>query len=453
MFAPAPKEQSSLYNPINFQSSISGEDPITSSEAKNLFASKNGSNVFTNIQSFNSPVALNSGLLVDGTNITNTNLLKLNAAEQVITQDPALSGTNTLVASSFSGTLTANGNTVSKDVACDNLTIRAGKTIIQPTVSAAWNSLQKTRITDLEISGTLKLPTGATVEGITTYSDDLVLLGNSVIVQTNSATETNSLGNTNFNGTIVNFASSINQTNASAISALKNLTVVGNCVLPVFTSPTITSINTTIATKSNSSNPVISDCLTTSWGSGGGVFSSSDTANRETGLYVRMFQAVNSLALFTMGGTNNRFEWRKDTTTLMNLDGNANLNVVGDITGPTISSLTARLAALEGQAILQPSIAGWGHTWGNSDTQRRQSYPFITTTEFYGPLYSQNTITVNPGFRLVLYSSNSFVGVQNNINNTTGTTPLSLFHFAPITFKSVQVYYKNVLVDLPNNAP
>jgi hypothetical protein len=78
MFAPVPKEQSSLYNPINFQSSISGEDPITSSEAKAIFASKNGNNIFTAIQSFNSPVALNSGILVDGLSIFNSNILKLN---------------------------------------------------------------------------------------------------------------------------------------------------------------------------------------------------------------------------------------------------------------------------------------------------------------------------------------------------------------------------------------
>jgi hypothetical protein len=128
MSAPPPKEFSSLYNPINFANSISGKDPITSSEANNLFASKNGNNLFTAIQSFNSPVALNSGLLVDGTTITNTNLLKLNT-EQVITQNPALSGTNTLVASTFSGNLTANSNTVVKDITSDNLTIRAGKQV------------------------------------------------------------------------------------------------------------------------------------------------------------------------------------------------------------------------------------------------------------------------------------------------------------------------------------
>jgi hypothetical protein len=103
MFAPPPKEQSTLYNPVNFANSITGEDNITSSEAKNLFASKNGNDLFTAIQSFNSPVALNSGLLVDGTTISNTNLLKLNT-EQVITQNPALSGTNTLVASRLSRT-------------------------------------------------------------------------------------------------------------------------------------------------------------------------------------------------------------------------------------------------------------------------------------------------------------------------------------------------------------
>jgi hypothetical protein len=82
MFAPAPKEKSNFYNPVNFSSSILGEDPITSSEAKSLFVSKNGSNIFTNVQSFNSPVALNQGLSIDGTSISNTNLLKLNAAEQ-----------------------------------------------------------------------------------------------------------------------------------------------------------------------------------------------------------------------------------------------------------------------------------------------------------------------------------------------------------------------------------
>jgi hypothetical protein len=394
----------------------------------------------------------------------------------------------------------------------------------------------------LEISGTLKLPSGATVEGITTYSDDLVLTGNSVIVQTNSATETNSLGNTNFNGTLVNLASSINQTNASATSALKNLTVVGTCVFPTITSPsietltnsitalsdqkanlvgnmelqststtnyymdwhsknsnsdydcriavddalvpnttgtsglrfigsnlnlssnlsvsgnitgpTISAINTSIETKLNAFNPVLTGgCLITPSGGGGGVFSSSDTANRETGLYFRMFQGIKNRAFFVIGGTKNQYEWRRDTTTLMNLDGNANLSVVGNITSPTITSLTERLVALEGQSVIQPSIAGWGHTWGNSDTQRRQSHPIVSTTAFYGPLNSQNTTTVNPGLRIILYPSNSFTGVQNNIDNTEGTSPLSFFYFNHITFRSVQVYYKNVLVDLPNNAP
>jgi hypothetical protein len=445
MFASAPKEVSSLYNPINFQSSISGEDPITSSEAKNLFAAKNSSNVFTNIQSFNNPVALNSGLLVDGTSISNsTLLLKLNT-EQVITQNPALSGTNALVASTFSGTLTANGNSVSKDVACDNLTIRAGKTIIQPTVSTAWNSLQRTRITDLEISGTLKLPAGATVEGITTYSDDLVLTGNSVIVQTNSATETNSLGNTNFNGTLVNVASSINQTNASATSALKNLTVVGACVLPTITSPSIDSLNSSITTlttslagKANINGSMeLQSNLSTSTNYFMDWHARNSTVDFDCRLQVQDAQIANST---TNGTSALQF-------TGSNFNCNSSLSVSGNISGTTITAITARLAALEGN---RPSTAGFLLTWGNSSTQRRQSYPIVSSSAFYAPLVSSNCVIANAGFNLILYEGDAYTGSITYLDNTNGTQPLTLNNIAHRTYRAIEVFYKGVSINLPN---
>jgi hypothetical protein len=295
-------------------------------------------------------------LLIDGTTITNTNLLKLNAAEQVISQNPALSGTNTLVRTTFSGTLTANGNTVVKDITADNLTIRAGKTIIQPTVSAAWNSLQKTRITDLEISGTLKLPSGATVEGITTYRDDLVLTRNSIIVQTNSATETNSLGNTNFNGTIVNLASSINQTNASATSALKNLTVVGTCVLPTMTSPSIDSLNSSITTLTTSlaGKANLNGSMELTPNGAVNYFIDWHARNSNSDFDCR-FQVQDAQAPNTTGTSGLQFQGSS-----LNLL--SNLSVSGNITGTTITSLLARISALEG---IRPSTAGFLPKEGN----------------------------------------------------------------------------------------
>jgi hypothetical protein len=300
MFAPAPKEVSSLYNPINFANSM-GEDPITSSEAKDLFAKKDRTNIFTSPQTFSA-----------------------------------------------------------------NLTV----------------------------------------------------------------------------------ASSIEQTNASATSALKNLTVVGNCVLPVFTSPSLTAINTNINTKLNASNPVLTNgCLVVPSGASGGVYVSTDTANKDTGLYVRLLQTVSSLALFIMGGTNNRFEWRKETTTLMNLDGNANLNVVGNITGPTIAALTARLAALEA---IRPSTAGYLLTWGNSSTQRRQSYPIVSSSAFYAPLVSSNTAIINQGFYCILYEGDQYTGGITHLDNTLGTAPLIFNTVLHRTYRAIEVFYKGEVINLPN---
>ncbi|KAJ1384323.1 hypothetical protein B484DRAFT_440531, partial [Ochromonadaceae sp. CCMP2298] len=172
-----------------------------------------------------------------------------------------------------------------------------------------------------------------------------------------------------------------------------NLNVIGN-----ITGPTITSINTSIATKLNTINPVITGGLTTTSGSSGGIFSSSDTANRETGLYVRMFQAANNRAIFVIGGSGNQFEWRKDTTILMNLDENANLSVGGNITLSGASSiisqtrLTGATNSLGGTIFTdQLTLSG-----GTSRIVQQESFTGINSlgkTDFTGDIRMTGTTT------------------------------------------------------------
>jgi hypothetical protein len=293
----------------------------------------------------------------------------------------------------------------------------------------------------LEISGTLKLPSGATVEGITTYSDDLVLTGNSVIVQTNSTTETNSLGNTNFNGTIVNLASSINQTNASATSALKNLTVVGACVLPTITSPSIDSLNSSITT------------LTTSLAGKANLNGAMELTSTPTVNYFIDWHARNSTTDFDcrLQVLDAQTPNTNGTSTLQftgsNLNLNSNLSVSGNITGTTITALLARISALEG---IRPSTAGFLLTWESSSTQRRQSYPIVSSSAFYGPIISANTVIANAGFNLILYEGDAYTGGITYLDNTNGTQPLTLNNIAHRTYRAIEVFYKGVSVNLPN---
>jgi hypothetical protein len=133
----------------------------------------------------------------------------------------------------------------------------------------------------------------------------------------------------------------------------------------------------------------------------------------------------------------------------MNLDGNANLSVVGNITGPTITSLTARIAALEA-AVLRPSTAGYLLTWGNSSTQRRQSYPIVSSSAFYAPLVSANTAIVNQGFYIILYEGDAYTGGITYLDNTNGTAPLVMNTVLHRTYRAIEVFYKGIAVNLPN---
>jgi hypothetical protein len=120
-----------------------------------------------------------------------------------------------------------------------------------------------------------------------------------------------------------------------------------------------------------------------------------------------------------------------------------NLSVTGSIAGPTTTNIYNRLSILKA-----PLCAGYLLSLGSSSS-RRVSSPITTTSAFYGPLVVSNLLTINPGFRLLIYTLDSFAGTATTIDNTTGTLILSL-SLSAITVKSIQVFYKNVAVQFPN---
>ena len=218
---PKPTEISNIYNPNNFSEIVNEAEGLSESEAKALFAQKNRNNVFTETQIFNSSLQLNDNFIVNNQSITPSTLLTLNNPDldKIINQN-TVSGTNNLV------------DTVTEDLNTKNITVTSNKVITQqaPTSGDNWNLLQKTQISDLEVLNSLVIPSDITIEG-STHTEDLVLNSNASIQQVNN-NETNTLGATDFYGTIVKFNGDIEQINAGSTSSLKNLTVSGDCILP-----------------------------------------------------------------------------------------------------------------------------------------------------------------------------------------------------------------------------
>jgi len=145
--------------------------------SNNIIYDLNGNNLtatFNGVSNFNNTVTL-----------TNTNFTQTQTGE--INQSGT--GVNDLKDTNINGFLvvgsniTQNGGSTSlKDVTCDNLTMRSGKSITQ-SGNAVSNTLSGTTTTkDLVILNSVVFPANVTVPGTTT-TDDIIMDGSSVIIQ------------------------------------------------------------------------------------------------------------------------------------------------------------------------------------------------------------------------------------------------------------------------------
>lgn len=170
----------------------------------------------------------------------------------LINQSSSLLGINQLSSTNFINNITqSSGSSQFNDCQIANITQPNGVIIQNSTTN--WNLLKKTQITNLEVLSSLVLPPNITIAG-SSYTSDLIL-NNATIQQINSY-GINTFQSTDFYNGNVRFSNNISMIGGSlTTSLLKNLTVVGTCVLESITSPTITSILSSILLKADINNP------------------------------------------------------------------------------------------------------------------------------------------------------------------------------------------------------
>lgn len=143
--------------------------------SNNIVTDLNGTNstsTFNGVSNFNNTI-----------NVTNKNIVQTQTGE--INQSGT--GTNDFKDSNVNGFLvvgsniTQNGGSTSlKDVTCDTLTLRSGKSIIQSGTTS--NSLSDTTVSNLIITTSVQFPSEVTIPGTTT-DGDIVMLEDSIIDQ------------------------------------------------------------------------------------------------------------------------------------------------------------------------------------------------------------------------------------------------------------------------------
>ena len=235
--------QTNATNISNNLSSITTNQTNISNNATNI--STNETNINNNLVSITTnqlnisnnanAISLNASKITDLENKQNSPL------DRLIDQPVALVGTNKLVETEVSGNFNVSGVTTVDEIRTGDVVMTTNKIIVQQT-NTQWNSLSKTQISDLEVLSSLVLPSDIQIEG-STHTSDLVL-DNASIQQTNSASKINTLQATDFYSGNVRFSNDIIMLGGNA--NLQNLTVTGSCVLPTFTSPTITNIQNQI---------------------------------------------------------------------------------------------------------------------------------------------------------------------------------------------------------------
>lgn len=172
----------------------------------------------------------------------------------LINQASTLLGTNQLTKTNFTGNITQSAGSVQlNDTTLGSITQGNSSVIIQS--GTQWNQLKQTQVSDLNVTGTLTLPSNIVVNG-STYNSDLVL-NNATIQQTNSSTALiNTFGATDFYNGDVRMNDNFTMVGgASTIATLKNLIVQGTSQLGIITGSTISDIYNLIALRAPINNP------------------------------------------------------------------------------------------------------------------------------------------------------------------------------------------------------
>ena len=155
--------------------SVNTDRIIVYDTSNNIITDLNGTNstsTFNGVSNFNNTI-----------NVTNKNFNQTQTG--IINQSGT--GTNELKDTDVNGFLnigsniTQNGGSTSlKDVTCDTLTLRSGKSIIQSGTTS--NSLSDTTVSNLIITTSVSFPSDVTIPGTTT-NDDIIMLEDSIIDQ------------------------------------------------------------------------------------------------------------------------------------------------------------------------------------------------------------------------------------------------------------------------------
>ena len=302
---------------------------------------------------------LNKATINDLTVVNNITMPPNFIIRSIINQPPTLIGTNQFVNSNFQENIyQSGGSSQFKDCLIGTITQNGISTIIQS--GTQWNYLKSTQITNLEVLGTLTIPSGVTIPGAT-YNSDLSLINNSTIQQ-QTTVNINTLSGTDFFGNIRCNYNLVQVGGSSTYALLKNLTVEGNSTLGPITSPTITLINTNITNLQNNKldkNNGVATSLTISGNANllngrvycsenSGLFyylASNGISNPSCSILIASYNAMIT-DLYSSTDMRYRFVINGTTTIQHQFNSNGSVMFKGVIDSPTITTINSQIANL-----------------------------------------------------------------------------------------------------------
>jgi hypothetical protein len=277
----------------------------------------------------------------------------------LINQPTNLNGTNQLIKTNFSNNITqTNGSNTFLDSTVGTITQRGNSVIVQS--GEEWNYLKQTQVTDLEILGSVTLPSDITIAG-SSYTDDLTLL-NSTIQQTTNPGQINTLCATDFYSGDVRMSNNLTMIGgAGTIATLKNLIVEGTSQLAIITGTTITDIYNSIALKANINSPTFTGTvsgITKAMVGLGNVDNTSDVAKPVSTATTSALNLKANLASPTFTGTVGGIT--KTMVGLSNVDNTTDLLKPISTATQTALDLKANLASptFSGIATFSGSVSG-----------------------------------------------------------------------------------------------
>lgn len=360
-------------------------------------------NGFSNTISSSLPTTMNNTLKIVGNEFT----LENGNINQIGT-----TSTNTLKTTSINGTLTCQsdlvqtgGNTVLKNITCDNLTMNSNKSITQ-TGSGVSNSLGSTTVSDLVVTSSMTFPSTVTIPSAT-QNGDLSFTNGARIIQDLTQAGTNY--NTLMYSKLAKLDVTGNITQTSGTATLLNTTIQGTA-----------EIQGNITQTSGQSVFKAIGCDQLSLNANKDLFFSNGTGKIDqsvsTGTNAMSAITMNANTNLTLAGTGIVSQTGTGTNALKNTSITGTLAVSSTSTFTGNVTCNGSLSMGANRSITQPT--GTTNNQFQATTISNLTCPTATITDI-----TATTLSVgNVSNQEIQYLDGVTSSIQNQINNINATT-------------------------------